>query len=107
MKEIEDLLAAVRARYVFLMVDEDARARMASHLRNLSRMDDEPMDYRAPDSVEFPSQMTIAYAVCHPDCGRVEFIVDGSTQECQRCGGLMYRCASKHYTREGEGVVVG
>jgi hypothetical protein len=57
------------------------------------------MDY--PDVVaEFPETVPIAYAVCHSDCGTKQLIVDGSTQECQRCGRLMFRTEVKEYVRK-------
>jgi hypothetical protein len=54
------------------------------------------MDY--PEvTANFPKAIHIAYAVCHPDCGTEELIVDGSTQLCQRCGRLMFRTEVKEY----------
>ena len=56
------------------------------------------MDYPDPGAVSFPEAIHIAYAVCHPECGAREFIVDGSTQECQYCGGgLMFRTEVREY----------
>jgi hypothetical protein len=43
------------------------------------------------DTIGFPERVAVAYAVCGRDCGRAEFIVDGSTQMCQYCGRLMFR----------------
>ena len=43
------------------------------------------------DSVEFPKEICIAYAVCTKDCGNSEFIVDGDTQVCDICGCQMFR----------------
>ena len=54
------------------------------------------MDY--PDvTPEFPETVHVAYAVSHPNCGRRELIVDGSTQECQRCGSNMFRVSTQEY----------
>jgi hypothetical protein len=47
--------------------------------------------------VEFPAEVQIAFAICHPACGTQEFIVDGSTQECQFCGGLLFRTETRGY----------
>ena len=46
---------------------------------------------------EFPREVYVAFAVCHKDCGRSEFIVDGSTQVCQHCGKMMFRIESNRY----------
>ncbi len=58
------------------------------------------MDY--PNDVDpmFPESIHVAYAVCHPHCGVREFIVDGSTQECQHCGGHLFRTATHEYVRK-------
>ncbi len=53
-------------------------------------------------SVEFPDRIHIAYAVCRNDCGAREFIVDGSTQRCQRCGNLMFRTDVAEYEFKSE-----
>jgi len=47
--------------------------------------------------IKFPNEIYISYAVCAKECGRKEFIVDGSTQVCQKCGGLMFRTETKKY----------
>ena len=54
-------------------------------------------DYPKVDSVEFPKELYIAYAVCGKECGNREFIVDGQTQVCQHCGKLMFRTIVKKY----------
>ena len=51
-----------------------------------------------PDnSVEFPKEISVAYAVCSKDCGNREFIIDGSSQVCQYCGRLLFRTEVKKY----------
>ena len=57
-----------------------------------------PKDYPLSDypkvkakSVRFPQELSIAFAVCSKKCGALQFIVDGSTQVCEYCGGLMFR----------------
>lgn len=52
----------------------------------------------APEQVEFPNEIFIAFAVCHKGCGRSEFIVDGFTQICHYCGKMMFRIVSRKYT---------
>lgn len=49
------------------------------------------------DLVQFPAEIPIAYAVCSKECGRAEFIVDGSTQICHYCGKMMFRTAVRKY----------
>ncbi|HET6382017.1 MAG TPA: hypothetical protein VFJ58_01390 [Armatimonadota bacterium] len=61
-------------------------------------------DYPEVDeaSVTFPPTIGVAYAVCTKECGRAEFIVDGSTQICHYCGRSMFRIVSKLYRLEEE-----
>ena len=30
--------------------------------------------------MSFPERLHVAFAVCHPECGATEFVVDGSTR---------------------------
>jgi hypothetical protein len=57
-------------------------------------------DYPQVDdaAIGFPASVGVAYAVCSKECGRAEFIVDGSTQICYHCGGMMFRAAVREYT---------
>lgn len=48
--------------------------------------------------VAFPETIHVAFAVCANECGKREFIVDGSTQRCQACGQLMFRTDVAEYT---------
>lgn len=68
-----------------------------NHIRSLARWSQEPADYPEVIQVEFPETTHIAFAVCHSECGAREFIVDGSTQRCQRCGGTMFRTEEQEY----------
>ena len=68
-----------------------------AHIRSLAQWHEEPMDYLQDHHVEFPESLDIASAVCHPGCGTSELIVDGSTQECQRCGVTMFRTETAEY----------
>jgi hypothetical protein len=54
-------------------------------------------EYPEADSVEFPKELNIAFAVCGKECGNKEFIVDGQSQVCQYCGKLMFRTSVKRY----------
>jgi hypothetical protein len=95
--DFETLFARIRARYDALPDGSDARVDLAAHLHSLARFLDDPMDYPDPEEIVFPAEMPIAYAVCHPECGADQFIVDGSTQECQRCGGSLFRTEVRTY----------
>jgi len=57
-------------------------------------------DYPKVRAVEFPSELTVAYAVCSRKCGSRQFIVDGSTQVCEYCGCLMFRTEVRRYILE-------
>ena len=43
------------------------------------------------------TEVYIAVACCTNECGNVQLIVDGSTQVCPKCGGLMFRRSVKKY----------
>ena len=98
---IDALLEKVKTRFSELRPDSSAQKNLLLHLESLARWNAEPMDYPPPSKV-FPSEVLIASATCHPECGAQEFIVDGSTQECQRCGGLMFRHSVASYSRKDE-----
>ena len=55
-------------------------------------------DYPEVESVEFPKQIYVAYAVCSKNCGNKEFIVDGQTQVCEYCKKQMFRTEVRKYT---------
>jgi len=94
---IDDILKAIKDRYSQLSIDNDVKIDFINHLRSIARWHNEPMDYPEIKDIKFPDSIHVAYAVCHPECGAREFIVDGSTQECQRCGSLMYRTEVVEY----------
>jgi hypothetical protein len=54
-------------------------------------------DYLEVNSVEFPNEIHIAFAVCGKKCSNKEFIVDGQSQVCQYCEKLMFRTEIKKY----------
>ncbi len=57
-----------------------------------------PLDaYPKATDIQFPEILPIAYAVCAIKCGNAQFIVDGSTQVCEHCGRLMFRCEVKEF----------
>lgn len=59
-------------------------------------------EYPEVNGIKFPEIIHIAYAVCGKDCGNREFIVDGQTQVCQRCGKLMFRTLVQKGSRLGD-----
>src|SRR5580704_12043967 len=97
--ELDALLSRVATRYAQIRKVSVEAESFIAHVRSLGDWQGDPMDY--PDVVaEFPAAVPIANAVCHPDCGTKQFIVVGSTQECQRCGRLMFRTEVKEYVRK-------
>ena len=97
MTDIEALFEAIRDRLAGAPPGSDSHAAILAHLRSLARWHQEPRDYEEPGPASFPATLPIAYAVCHPECGATEFIVEGSTQECQHCGGLLFRTETREY----------
>lgn len=95
--KLDSLYKAISRRLKELPDGSCARGDVLGHLMALARFNAQPNDYPQVEKVEFPQSMHVAYAVCHPECGCREFIVDGSTQECQRCGALMFRTEVKEY----------
>jgi hypothetical protein len=97
--EFDALFEQIRKRYVELGDNQRKRERFLSHVRALGHWENDPRDY--PDvAPSFPQTVHVAFAVCHPDCGTRELIIDGSTQECQRCGQLMFRTSVERYERK-------
>ena len=98
------LFAQIKQRYQELNRNTDRQVRFLMHVENLGGWEIETPDHASLDSldpdVNFPEETDVAYAMCHPDCGVREFIVEGSTQECQRCGRNMYRIESRKYTKQ-------
>jgi hypothetical protein len=95
---MEKYLAALSERYSRLPSHQ--RERFLSKVNSLAQWNEEPMDYPSPENVDFPASLHIAYAVCHLKCGAAEFIVDGNTQTCSHCGGLMFRTEVTEYVRK-------
>ena len=97
--ELETTISQIRARYAKIRKDSPRVESFLLHLRSLGQWEQEHMDYPTV-TANFPKAVHIAYAVCHPDCGTKQLIVDESTQECQRCGRLMFRTAVQEYERK-------
>jgi hypothetical protein len=93
--ELEAAISGIRARLAEV-AGTTRENRFLERIRALRHWENKPMDY--PEvTANFLKAIHIAYAVCHPDCGTEELIVDGSTQLCQRCGRLMFRTEVKEY----------
>lgn len=95
--DIEPMIAQIRKRLSELVEGTDQEESFLLHLRSLGHFEQWKRDVYPETAVEFPPTIDIAYAVCHPDCRTEEFIVEGSTQECQRCGRLLYRTETREY----------
>ena len=59
-------------------------------------------EYPKVESVEFPREINVAFAVCGKQCGCYEFIVDGSTQICEYCYKKLKKTKVKKYILSGE-----
>lgn len=51
----------------------------------------------APNSVEFPTEICIVYAVCRKECGNREFLIDSQTDICEYCGHHMLHTVGRKY----------
>jgi hypothetical protein len=101
-KKIEELIQKIREHAAKIMEHKSAskRERFLLHLESLGHWENEPKDYPEDTKANFPETVHVAYAVCHPNCGRQELIIEGSTQECQDCGQNMFRIETKEYVRK-------
>ena len=97
MSDLDDIISAIRARLAETAPNSDEREAILAHLRSLARWNREPMDYPEPAGVTFPATLPISFAVCHPECGASEFLVDGASQECEYCGGSLFRTETREY----------
>jgi hypothetical protein len=95
--DLDALFGAIRARLEQLGPQPRRRESFLAHLRSLGRWEADATDYQQPGGVSFPERLHVAFAVCHSECGVREFIVDGSTQECQTCGANMFRTDVAEY----------
>jgi hypothetical protein len=95
--EFESLLSGLKDKFRDLRPGSKQERAFLMHMASLARVYAEPMDYPEIPEKPFPPTLPVAQAVCHPECGTSEIIVDGSTQECQNCGGTMFRTAIASY----------
>ena len=95
--DLESLLVSLRNRHNRFREGSKEKMAFRLHLKSLCRWKEEPLDYPNVRDTEFPTSIQIALDVCHPECGTREYIVDGSTQRCQHCGGLMFRASVAQY----------
>ena len=94
--DFEELLTKIRQRHEQLRNGSSQQLSFLAHVRSLGSWEQGMVS--DPDAAaEFPDEIYVAYACCQPDCGVKQFIVDGSTQECQHCGGLMFRTEIRKY----------
>jgi hypothetical protein len=96
-EDIETLLTALRERHAQLQPAQQYLQSFVAHLTSLGRNHWDAAIPTDPGPVEFPDRIHIAFAIC--PCGVREFIVDGSTQECQSCGSLMFRTETAEYAQ--------
>ena len=89
------ILEDIKIRYSELQSSE-RKDRFLSHFINLSEWEKQ-QHYNFEEGIKFPESVFVWLAVCAPECGERNFIVDGSTQECQHCGRLMYRVEGRDY----------
>jgi hypothetical protein len=97
--DLEPLFAAIRLRLRELGPNSHRRESLLEHVRSLGAWERDGAIYPDARSVEFPERIHVAYAICSARCGARAFIVDGSTQEYQSCGGLMFRTEVAEYRR--------
>jgi hypothetical protein len=100
-RDFDKLISLLRARYDRLGPSSSEREAFLAHVQSLARWHEEPSDYPRAQAPRFLESLHVAYAVCHPECGAREFIVDGSTQECSHCGGSMFRSDTAEYRLAG------
>jgi hypothetical protein len=82
--DLSEVFQKISCRSSEIKVSPCRRESFLAHLRALASWEDEPLtSYPTDASAVFPDTLPIAFAVCHKDCGVREFIVEGSTQECQ------------------------
>ncbi len=97
--DFKEILEDIEKQYSKLRNSCD-KGSFIKNLKAIARWNEEPNDYEEPKEIKFPESLHIAYAVCHPECGVHELIVDGSTQKCQSWGGLMSRMEVTEYIKK-------
>lgn len=98
--EFAAIAARLKERYKQVK-SASSKVSFLMHLETMTRWQ-EAGEARIEAAAAFPPTVPIAFAVCHPTCGTAELIVEGSTQECQRCGRLMFRMETREYKRVDE-----
>lgn len=96
-EDIETLLGALRERYDQLQAAPQYLRPFVAHLQSLGRDQLDAVIPADAGPAKFPERLHIAFVIC--PCGVREFTVDGSTQECQSCGSLMFRTETVEYER--------
>jgi hypothetical protein len=94
----DQVFAGIRRRFDEVKVNPRRGQRFLDHVFNLQKWEADGADYPSVTPV-FPDQVFVAFAVCHRDCGEEQLIVDGGTQECQRCGRNMFRVETICYRK--------
>ena len=102
-KSFDELIGMIKVRHDQLKDSPKILEGFLLHMKSLARYYDEPMDYEELECI-YPENLSIAFAVCHPDCASCQFIVEGGTQECQYCGSHMFRLSSAKYTKDSVSV---
>ena len=97
---LDNLFCGIRKRFVELGDSPSRQQSFIEHIKTLTVWEkDGSIDenYLKNNPANFPQEIAVAQAFCRPECGTIEFIVDGCTQECQRCGGLLFRTVTRAY----------
>jgi hypothetical protein len=95
---LDSIFGELAEFYSGLTPGSDEEKSFLAHLNALAKPAEYPKDYPENLTRPFPEEIEIAFAGCR--CCHAEFIVDGSTQECQHCGSLMFRYETAPYHRK-------
>jgi len=96
-EDIENLINKIRVKYATLPAGSCAERDYLAHIKSIAIDGYSASNYPTHNIIEFPNKLIVSYAVCSIECGIKEYIIEGSTQECQHCGGLMYRTNTAEY----------
>ncbi|ATQ70978.1 hypothetical protein Ms3S1_p20840 (plasmid) [Methylosinus sp. 3S-1] len=92
------VFTGIRRRFDEVKTNPRRGKSFLDHVYNLQNWEADGLTYPSVTPV-FPDRIFVAYAVCQPDCGEEQLIVEGGTQECQRCGRLMFRVETMCYQK--------
>jgi len=82
------------AKRIYTLVD-DSYSDEVIKISNYFKLQDYPdID---PNSVEFPTEICLVYAVCRKECGNREFLIDSQTDICEYCGHHMLHTVGRKY----------